>query len=753
MLFQHFKPSPASLAGRYLHALRSGIPHGRSITFNSWQLLSGLLLLLACSFAYLRIQAASSAAVQGTVIDSATGEAVQNASVEIVELGLSTTTDNRGRFDWGSIALSEEIIEVTVIVQADGYGLWTLQGVRLIQDETLILEVELSDEPQTIIVPPLSSERPAGFAADSEMDLMLSMLGGAEDIGLPATVRVRVTGLALCDTSAAYTIETIDFKDYVKHVLPNEWIPSWPWESLRSGAMAAKMYAWYWIALGGKWDDADVYDSTCDQVYNPAVSYTSTNQAVDDTWNWRLTRNDQLIQTQYRAFTSQCGSADCMGQWDSRDQALNGWTWDEILFYFYDNTVLTEVWDPPGGYSLRFDGVYNDEENRVLIAVDDPADSDPGPPVDVGAGDFTLEFWLKASAGENAAQAVTCGANQAWINGNMLFDRDRFGVDRNYGLSLAGGLVVFGVSGDGTGDLTICGTTNLADSAWHHIAVQRRASDGWMWLFVDGMLEAEADGPNGDISYPDDYSPPSTCGPSGTAACIPFDPNLAIGSEKHRKVTTSPSFKGWLDEIRYSSSLRYSEDFTRPDLPFSADADTVALYHFDEGVGNVIHDTSGAVGGPSNGNRIYGGSINGPEWSFDTRWYVPPPTPTPTPTNTPTPTGTPVPTGTPTPTYGSQTWFLAEGFTGAGFNTFILIQNPNPDPASVTATYMLDDGTNLVRTHTVPANSRYTIAAHDPAEVGPDQTFATRIDSDQPVIVERAMYWAGDGHATIGYKP
>jgi len=48
-------------------------------------------------------------------------------------------------------------------------------------------------------------------------------------------------------------------------------------------------------------------------------------------------------------------------------------------------------------------------------------------------------------------------------------------------------------------------------------------------------------------------------------------------------------------------------------------------------------------------------------------------------------------------TGSDTTWFLAEGFTGAGFNTFILLQNPNPDPANVTVTYMLDDGSNLTR--------------------------------------------------------
>ena len=566
-------------------------------------------------------------ALQGQVRDAGSGVAVADALIEIPALGLSARSNIRGEFAWSGLSISGDFQAVTFQIQASGYGNWTLENARILRAETLILEAELKDAPQTITVPPPSNERPMGFAAAAEMTPMLFAMGGAEDIPIPETIRVRVTGDPICNLSLPYTVEVIDFKDYVKHVLPNEWISSWPWESLRSGAMATKMYAWYWVALGGKWSDADVYDSTCDQVYNPAFSYASTNQAVDDTWNWRLTRDDLLIQTQYRAFTSQCGSADCMGQWDSRDLALGSWTWDEILFHFYEGTALTQVWNPPGGYSLRFNGVYNDTENRVLIPVDDPATTDPGPPVDVGGDDFSLEFWIKASPGENNAPSASCGPNTAWQQGNLLFDRDRNGADRDFGLSLANGQMVFGVSGDGTGDLSICGTTDIADDNWHHVAVQRRFSDGYLWLYVDGVLEAEADGPDGDISYPDDAVPPDTCGPLGTGSCTPYDPMLAIGAEKHSMDVTSPSFNGWLDEIRFSNVLRYSADFSPPADPFNTDPDTVALYTLNEGYGNLIHDTSSATGGPSDGSRIYGGAINGPEWSLDTIWYVPPPTP------------------------------------------------------------------------------------------------------------------------------
>ncbi|MBM3151928.1 MAG: hypothetical protein FJZ96_06975 [Chloroflexi bacterium] len=97
-----------------------------------------------------------------------------------------------------------------------------------------------------------------------------------------------------------------------------------------------------------------------------------------------------------------------------------------------------------------------------------------------------------------------------------------------------------------------------------------------------------------------------------------------------------------------------------------------------------------------------------------------------------------------------RVWNLAEGYTGSGFATFILVQNPGALGATVEVTYMLQSGGTIVRTVNVPANSRYTILAHDPGQVGPDQAFSTRLLSDQPIIVERAMYFSNGGHSTTG---
>ncbi|MGH3371851.1 MAG: LamG-like jellyroll fold domain-containing protein, partial [Nocardioidaceae bacterium] len=262
------------------------------------------------------------------------------------------------------------------------------------------------------------------------------------------------------------------------------------------------------------------------------------------------------------------------------------------------------------GYALRFYGNGVNDIDRVKIRVDDPATNLPGPPADVGATDFTLEFWLRGLAAENTAPAVGCGPNNNWLYGNIVMDRDRYNQTGAFGLSIAGGVIVFGLRGDSTAVSTICGTTNVLDGQWHHIAVQRRRADGWLWLYVNGRLEAEVDGPDGDVSYPDDGIPGNFCG----GPCTNSDPYLVLGAEKHDAGPEFRSFAGWLDEVRLSNALRYAGNFARPTAPFVSDASTVALYHFDEGSGDLIRDTSGAAGGPSDGVRRFGGAPPGPEW-------------------------------------------------------------------------------------------------------------------------------------------
>jgi YVTN family beta-propeller protein/autotransporter-associated beta strand protein len=89
----------------------------------------------------------------------------------------------------------------------------------------------------------------------------------------------------------------------------------------------------------------------------------------------------------------------------------------------------------------------------------------------------------------------------------------------------------------------------------------------------------------------------------------------------------------------------------------------------------------------------------------------------------------------------ATSWFLAEGATGSFFDTFVLIANPNSDPAVLTVTYLPEGAVPVVKTHTLQGNQRLTIniATEDAALA--NAAVSTRVESDRPVVVERAQYW------------
>jgi murein DD-endopeptidase MepM/ murein hydrolase activator NlpD len=374
------------------------------------------------------------------------------------------------------------------------------------------------------------------------------------------------------------------------------------------------------------------------------------------------------------------------------------------VFLYPPTTVLNDyhTYYPTNDTSLRFHGNGTGDIDRLKIAVDDPSNSFVGPPIDVGATDFTLEWWMKALPGENTAPAVICGSNSDWVHGNTLLDRDRFDQDRDFGVSLADGRIVFGVSGPGNGSLTVCTSSRVDDGRWHHIAIVRNrgtetspaVTDGELWIFIDGHMEAHVLGPTGDISYPDNGVPLNLCGSDGTSACV-NDPYLVLGAEKYDlNPVLYPSFRGWIDEVRVSRILRYTSDFPVPTGNFAIDANTTVMLRFDENTGAVAYDTSGGAGGPSNGLLSIGGMPSGPEWSYDVPFPGAGPTPTVTPTVTATrtamPSLTPTPTATATrtatPSLTPTTTHTATP-TATPTSTWTATNTPTDTPAPPTATH------------------------------------------------------------------
>ncbi|GAA4380931.1 hypothetical protein GCM10023088_44940 [Actinomadura verrucosospora] len=160
------------------------------------------------------------------------------------------------------------------------------------------------------------------------------------DSRLPSTILVYRVSLG--------RVDRVTFKSYVKDVLPNEWVPSWPAESLKAGAMAVKSYGWYWALHSTRTTSGgqcfDVYDTTSSQVYKPGSAKASTSAAVDATWDTRMTRGGKILEAHYCSTTTACGgwvTGDWMSQYGSRDKAEAGWSYSRILNAYYTGITLS----------------------------------------------------------------------------------------------------------------------------------------------------------------------------------------------------------------------------------------------------------------------------------------------------------------------------------------------------------------------------------------------------------------------------
>jgi len=169
----------------------------------------------------------------------------------------------------------------------------------------------------------------------------------SSELDPPPTIRVyrHTTGV----------VETVDFRTYAKNVLSREWIGSWTAESLRSGALAVKHYAWYQVlhwrgGVNTAGECFDLRDDTFDQVYDPSkATWSTAAAAVDATWTTRVLKNGAIFPTYYNAgaVNEACG-ANANGwklwQWGTQGCGLAGKTAAEIvLIYYYPGVTVTDA--------------------------------------------------------------------------------------------------------------------------------------------------------------------------------------------------------------------------------------------------------------------------------------------------------------------------------------------------------------------------------------------------------------------------
>ncbi|OAN45777.1 hypothetical protein A6A03_14205, partial [Chloroflexus islandicus] len=253
----------------------------------------------------------------------------------------------------------------------------------------------------------------------------------------------------------------------------------------------------------------------------------------------------------------------------------------------------------------------------------------------------TLEFWFRPSA---TGQTGVIAASDA--TGNT-----------GWALELENNRVVWWVLRTNGQWVSAAHPTTLTANTWHHIAVTYDAA-GTARVFVNGA--------------------PSTAVTVGT---ITAGPDFVLGG-----VPGYGFIAGQIDELRVSNTIRYTAAFTPPSAAFATDANTVALFSFNEGSGQVTTDRSG-----NNRTLTLGTTPNAdaddPLWVTSTAptGGAPgaTPAPSPTATNTPSPTATNTPSPTATATAGPSPTPTATATAGPSPTpTATATAGPSPTPTA-----------------------------------------------------------------------
>lgn len=146
-------------------------------------------------------------------------------------------------------------------------------------------------------------------------------------------------------------VKQVGFDDYVLNSLPNEWVPSWEEESLKAGAVAVKMFAWYKVLHPMKLDgwEYDLDNTTNFQTYREGNRFGRTDTAHFNTRNLAWTSPDGAIQElNYRAGNEndpnwQYRNANMMAQWGSQYWAKKGKDLTGILQWYFQGRTLQRI--------------------------------------------------------------------------------------------------------------------------------------------------------------------------------------------------------------------------------------------------------------------------------------------------------------------------------------------------------------------------------------------------------------------------
>jgi hypothetical protein len=162
-------------------------------------------------------------------------------------------------------------------------------------------------------------------------------------------------------------------------------------------------------------------------------------------------------------------------------------------------------------------------------------------------GSQTVEFWVRPDTTGQDAVLVATGDSNGWS------------------LELNGGRPTWWMLNAANSWQSVQHPTALAANTWSHVALSYNATNGSAQLFVNGAP-----------------------GPQTTVGALTIGPSLFVGG-----LNPYGFLAGQIDELRFSSGVRYSTTFTPPSAAFTLDAATLALFSFNEGSGQTAADRSG----------------------------------------------------------------------------------------------------------------------------------------------------------------
>ncbi len=278
----------------------------------------------------------------GVVLDAETNRPLAGARVVVGDLEIVANAE--GMLPRTKVPLREAVEETIVMAHAPGYQNWQLPGVTLQDNQPIEIRFKL----WRVGAGPAAPLPPADTLADQPAAAPLALTP-------PEYIEIGRTYRSDCFVPSPFDyvpVQRMRFVDYLRNVLPSEWIASWPDAALDAGAIAVKQYAWYNAFVQPKWRNRgysfDLLNTTCDQVYKPDSAHPRTDAAIRRTWSTVLTREGRMFPTYYRSTDAYCGALpDCMGQWGSHDRAMQGMNGVDILLLYYAPAVAEDYLAPP----------------------------------------------------------------------------------------------------------------------------------------------------------------------------------------------------------------------------------------------------------------------------------------------------------------------------------------------------------------------------------------------------------------------